>query len=444
MQKCNKTRKLCENLECNTCLNKSFLSVEYSKNIFDININPRFISKFSNQKFDFKCNVCNHIHQTQINSISMGQGCPYCAFPSKLLCEDVNCIICLNRSFASHPKSIFWNLEENIISPRMVFKNSNSKFNFKCDCGHKFNMKPIQIEQQKQFCPYCAGKLLCDDENCQMCFNNSFATHNMSAKWSDKNVLLPRNIFKRTDYKALFDCDICNHEFTGLISVIKKNTLNCPYCAKKKLCENDNCKICFENSFASHPKSIYLSQKNNIIARFIFKNSGVKYIFDCNYCNNEFFKTPDSINGKNEWCPLCYYKTEKKIFEWLKKKYINIKHQFIIKKDNNVWKYDFLIKDLNIIIELDGPQHFIQISNWKCPEDTIINDINKINCSIENNYTIIHLLQNDVLNDLNDWEDKLIKNIKKYNTPSIVIINDVNNIYKKHLEKITNKNLFIY
>jgi hypothetical protein len=51
-----------------------------------------------------------------------------------------------------------------------------------------------------------------------------------------------------------------------------------------------------------------------------------------------------------------------------------------------------------IIIELDGLQHFKQVSNWKSPDDNLINDKYKMKCVNENNYSIIRILQDDVYN----------------------------------------------
>mgnify|MGYP007014887089 CR=1 FL=1 len=42
---------------------------------------------------------------------------------------------------------------------------------------------------------------------------------------------------------------------------------------------------------------------------------------------------------------------------------------------NKYLPFDFVLEDLNIIVEQDGPQHFKQISNWQMPELTKINEI---------------------------------------------------------------------
>jgi very-short-patch-repair endonuclease len=60
-----------------------------------------------------------------------------------------------------------------------------------------------------------------------------------------------------------------------------------------------------------------------------------------------------------------------------------------------------------IIIELDGAQHFRQVLNWSSPEEQLENDIYKQNCANENGYSVIRLLQEDVLYDRYDWFNDL-------------------------------------
>jgi hypothetical protein len=53
-------------------------------------------------------------------------------------------------------------------------------------------------------------------------------------------------------------------------------------CNSKRLCEKENCKSCFEKSFASNEKSKYWSEKNgDIKPRQVFKSANIKYWFDC-------------------------------------------------------------------------------------------------------------------------------------------------------------------
>jgi hypothetical protein len=140
-------------------------------------------------------------------------------------------------------------------------------------------------------------------------------------------------------------------------------------------------------------------------------------MFNCNICSNEFNASLDCIS-RGSWCPLCKKKSEHKLFEWLKNKF-NVIHQPKYEwcrntKTNAYLPFDFEINS-NIIIELDGLQHFQQVSTWKSPEIQRERDIYKMKCAIQNNKHIIRLLQEDVWFNKNDWENKLINAISSIN-----------------------------
>lgn len=75
--------------------------------------------------------------------------------------------------------------------------------------------------------------------------------------------------------------------------------------------------------------------------------------------------------------------------------------------------FDFVILEYKIIIELDGPQHFRQISNWQSPEINLKMDIYKMNCANKNNFSIIRILQEDVYYNKYDWLKEIIQCINK-------------------------------
>ena len=75
--------------------------------------------------------------------------------------------------------------------------------------------------------------------------------------------------------------------------------------------------------------------------------------------------------------------------------------------------YDFCIPEYKIIIELDGAQHFRQVSNWSSPEEQFENDKYKEECANQNGYSVIRLLQEDVYNDTYDWVKELCEAIEQ-------------------------------
>ena len=129
------------------------------------------------------------------------------------------------------------------------------------------------------WCPYCSNQKLCDNEDCIECFEKSFASHEKSKFWCNLNKDNPRQIFKGTNKKYLFNCDECKHNFeSSIYPIVSKNNW-CQYCYNHKLCNKEYCYECFEKSFASHEKSKYWSPKNKDNPRYIFKKVLVLYIY---------------------------------------------------------------------------------------------------------------------------------------------------------------------
>ena len=283
--------------------------------------NPRQVFMSSHTKFWFDCKECKHEFEITLNSVTnktSPQWCPYCAVPSKKMCDNKSCNFCLAKSFAMHPKSQFWSSKNGKLTPSQVFISSNKKYWFDCDkCGHEFesSLSNITNKTDPSWCPFCsiAPKQLCNNENCQPCFERSFASHEKSKYWSSKNGdITPRNVSKHTNKKYWFDCDKCGHDFESSLNCIAHKNFPkwCPFCSNppQKLCNNENCQQCFEKSFASHEKSKYWSSKNgDITPRQVFRGSENKYWFNCEKCNHEFEIRPNTVTQKNEpqWCPYC-------------------------------------------------------------------------------------------------------------------------------------------
>ena len=86
--------------------------------------------------------------------------------------------------------------------------------------------------------------------------------------------------------------------------------------------------------------------------------------------------------------------------------------------------FDFVLLQEKIIVELDDDADLTQVSNWKSLNHNRSRDIYKRNCADENGFSIIRLLQPDVLFDKYDWLQELTNNIDK-----IVSEKKVQNIY---------------
>lgn len=436
-------RKLCDNNDCIECFKRSFASHEKAQ-YFSVknNISARKLSLSSHTKCWFDCNECKHEFETKLNNVSCGYWCPYCA--NRKLCDNDECNYCYNMSLASCILAIYWS-DKNNVSARQIFKNSTKKIWFDCiKCGHDFESKPSDIKSKNLPCPYCGRQKLCNNEECNTCYDNSFASHIFSKFWSDKNNITPRQAFKHSDEKYLFECDKCNHEFERCPRGIDKN-LQCPYCSHiaKKLCDNNECITCYERSFASHEFSKKWSDRNVANPRQVFKCSDIKYWFKCNDCNNDFESKPCKIIHSHYGCPICVNKTEHKLYNILIKIYSNIvrakKFDWCIGNKKKHYPFDFFLPDQNLIIELDGRQHFNDMKCWKnVAADQRSRDVYKMIKANENGYNMIRLLQTDVLMDKNNWEQLLETAINNLNPMYTFgkVINQyiaIDDIYNEHI-----------
>jgi Probable Zinc-ribbon domain len=233
-----------------------------------------------------------------------------CEGNKRHLCKDNTCKACYENSFASHPKSIYWS-KNNQKQPRDLFKKGDHKALFDCPgCGHEITKRLADVTVGESWCMYCCPtrRRLCQDQACDFCYNNSFASHPKSQHWSSKNDKTPRDVSISGSYQALFDCPDCGHEYRAKLGNVSNNSGGCPYCYHRKMCPDQGCQFCYNASFASHPKSVCWSSNNDKTPREVFKSSTYKALFICGECRHEFPMTTNDVSNRC-WCP--YYAHQK-------------------------------------------------------------------------------------------------------------------------------------
>jgi hypothetical protein len=223
-----KKSAICKKQSCIDCLPKTFASQEYSKQWSAKNtIQPFQVNCGAEKKCWFDCEKCGHEYDAQLKNIIAGSRCPYCVNLKR--CDD-GCDICYLKSFASHPKSEFWSIDKNELTPFQIALQCNDKFWFDCpDCGHEYDQALNHIVQYDYGCPYCVNQKRCVEENCDSCFDRSFASHDRSVYWSDQNILTAREVARSCDDKFIFDCE-CGNTFPMSPAHIVTQDTWCPKC----------------------------------------------------------------------------------------------------------------------------------------------------------------------------------------------------------------------
>lgn len=402
------SKKLCGSSTCIVCVPRSFAShpraAEWSmKNV----MGAAAVFRNSNKKCLFDCAGCGHELELPPNRIDSGGWCGYCNRGK--LCGSVDCGFCWERSMASHPMGVMWS-DRNKLAAHEVSRGNDSKFWFRCtDCEHEYDAVPYSIKLDKH-CPYCTNQKLCD-EDCKGCHEKSCASHEaMRKEWSVTNEKTPRQVFLQSNRKYAFDCKKCAHKYTNTPSHYYNRGRACPYCANQRLCEAE-CMTCFHKSFASHPRMACWSPKNTLDPRMTFKGAEKRAIFDCDVCHNEFDTLLYNVLT-GFWCPTCKNKSESKVLKYLREEYPDCKRQLRynwarFSKTNNIMPFDFGLEEEKILVELDGIQHFEQVSNWDRPDNVKAKDVEKMKKAVEAEYSVIHLFQPEVWSDEYDWKGVL-------------------------------------
>jgi very-short-patch-repair endonuclease len=315
----------------------------------------------------------------------------------------------------------------------MMAKNKAKKLWHICpDCKHD-----IQVDMSNGInspCSYCGGYKLCPPEiECSICFEKSYASVEYSKYLhpTKNGKIDPRTIRKSVKIKYWHICPDCKHEFNSVVGNITRNHL-CPYCCHpvQFLCEPHlNCALCFEKSYASYYYSKYLHPTKNgeVEPKTITKYSSKKLWHVCPECNHDHYITPGmTSNGCR--CPCVRNKTEnmvKNYFSTLKD--IKFTHQPRFEwcrnlGTNRYLPFDFYFPEYKTVVEIDGIQHFQQISNWGNLQDLQKRDRLKEKLALENGVRIIRLLQWEIWDDKIDWKSEIEKALKAEFKPEIVYL----------------------
>jgi len=355
-------------------------------------------------------------------------------------------------NFGTHEKAKFWNYSLNAKGPSEYALNSHKMAWFTCNiCKHDFYKIIREFKTSKNTgCPFCSKtrKNLCDDINCERCCENSFEIVEYSKNWSNKNLVTPRDVTKYSHgIKYLFNCPDCGHEFEQEPSHITRIEINdkvggsgCIFCAHRQICSRDiDCNWCCEKSFEKVEYSKYWNYEKNfpVIPRDIFRSVITEFWFNCHLCNIPFKNRVSHITDGVR-CPKCKNKTEKIFYDIVVKIYPSLIFQYKVEWCKIIKKlpFDFVIIEKKILLEIDGKQHMVQVSNWKTPEYNRNNDVYKMKCANDNGFSVIRILQEDIYRNRNKyWLVELEENIEKIINDGIVqnIYMCKNNEYDKHI-----------
>jgi very-short-patch-repair endonuclease len=405
-------------------------------------LTPEMVSLFSNKKVWWLCEKkcsegCLHEWEAIINNRckEKSSGCPFCQDFTESICKHQS-ILYTNPEVAKQ-----WHPTKNgELKPEMCSPGSTQKVWWLCEkkcsegCLHEWeSVIGDRCKKEKPYgCSFCSNKSVCIHQSI-------IYTHPEIVKqWHPtKNGELKPEMFsfgsgQKIWWKIENFCKYnCVFEYEISINLkCRTNLIN----KNKVLCKHQS--ILYTNPEIA--KEWHPTKNGELNPEMVSPSSAERIYWICP--KNHIY---DSIIVNrcicNSSCPYCFKKSESKLYDILSKKYKTVNPQFIIegcqhkKNTNCMYKYDFFIPELNLIIEMDGMQHFKQVSNWDCPLKTQERDVFKMKKALEKGISIIRILQEDIWKyDENFILSILDKYLIRYPKPKVIYF-DRNNLYNNHI-----------
>lgn len=343
--------------------------------------------------------ICKNGHETStiFNSFQSGKRCMKCGGKEKHTFEYIN--------------QYFTDNQCKLLSTEYI--NTNTKLNYICKNNHICNITFDDFRKGNR-CSKCSG-------------NEKFTFEYVNQYFKDNNCKLLSTEYINAHTKLSYICKN-NHNAITIFGTFRFGSR----CLK---CCNEEKKLTYEFVYN------YFKINGYTLLSTEYKNAMTKMQFLCN--NNHKSSIPFNNFQSGIRCGKCKNKTEAIILEFLKNNYNNITFQpsFDWCKNKNKLPFDFLLNDLNILIECDGRQHFSQVSNWQSPDFNLKNDIYKSNLAINNGYKIIRIFQEDVFGNKFNWQELLKESIEFLNNSDeyIIYLSDNSNLYNKHKFELIKK-----
>ena len=403
----------------------------------------------STKKYWWRCPVtcpegCQHEWETFVANRCKGQyGCPFCSRLTKQVCIHTSIV-------GTYPaEAAQWHPTKNgDLRPENFSYGSEKVVWWLCPktsceegCPHEWATEIAKRMKRgiDTGCPFCASN------HKSVCIHNSIVTTHphLLTEWDyEKNEgLLPEKLIAGSAQRVWWKCPKtcsygCEHRWEARINDRVRGETGCPYCCIQRQ------KFCIHQTITyTHPHLVeewHPKKNGDMKPDKCVSGSGRRIWWRCTINPGHEWSTAINIRVSNKTgCPHCRNnKTEGMLFVYLKKHFPDTVHQYTIENCKRVkyLPFDFCIPSLNVIIEMDGGQHFKQVMGWMSSEETMRRDIFKMRKAETDGYKVIRITQEDVFWKGEEWLDEyLLPEIRSENRDSVFIATKTD-LYAKHLE----------
>ena len=280
-------------------------------------------------------------------------------------------------------------LEEYVSSKTPIFHKCNV-------CGEEWKATPESILAGRR-CPQCTKKEI----SLKKTKTHKVYSEQVKEIWGDKIIIIDKYVNDSTKIKH--KCNVCGEEW-----YVKPNDIlnkhGCPQCAAKTRRETLSSahKLANINSF-NRSKNNFLNKLKIVLNDCVepleeYKGSTTKIKVRCKECGRIWETKPNYLLTGNGCVCSKKSKGEKKILGFLRSRNIEpeIEKEFdeLVGVGGRNLRFDFFIKEKNVLIEYQGKQHYKSVDRFggeKALEISKIHDELKRQFCIEHNIKEIEI-----------------------------------------------------
>ena len=365
-----------------------------------------------------QCRKCKHISTDKTTSC-VASPCMKRLSP----CTNDDCEYCYKHSLAyffdtQAFEDCFYS-DSNPKSARHVWLSTRKMCLFMCTtCGHTYSQRTSNKTIRGRGCPFCKKQCPpCDNEECDFCYENTLVSYLDDATDcmdSGLNEVSSRNVWRGSSTSYNIRCMTCNHTYgqrTNVITSTKRQ--GCPFCTKQCLpCDDMSCEFCTNHTLSDIFEDCIYSDDNILPARKIWLGSTKLCIFQCTASGHTYFQQAYHKSA-GTGCPKCKHKTQDKVHSFISTVLSEhkVEHEW-----SPPWlgrkRFDIAVPSLKTVWEVDGAQHYKQVSNWTAPEVVQASDRWKQARATENGFMVHRIRVCDIRPKGSKWEETITQTIE--------------------------------